>query len=496
MTTNVVMPQLGESVVEGTIGKWFKQVGDKIEQYESIMEVVTDKVTTEIPSPAAGMLLQILVPEGSTVKAGTVLATIGEVGAATAPQAPSTQGRKETPAQQPTTATPGGALATPGGSSGGSPTPHNGGGEHDGHGVKRLTPVVARMISEYNISDSELAAMKGSGEGGRITKKDIEAYVARRNEPATPTTTGTSHETTSQELPPWEQPGTGELFRPTEEIFGRPGPRTPAGPQGASALPKAPSMPQAPTAPPRPAAPAPVGGAPAPVLPGSGEEVVPLTAMRKAIAEHMVRSKATAPHVTSVHEADMTRVMAYQKAHEAEFARQGVKLTYTAFFVQAVVAALKAFPIVNASFIEQGIVMRRNINIGVAVAMEDGLIVPVIKNADDKSLLGIARAVNDVATRARDKRLTPDDVQGGTFTITNYGIFGSLFGTPVINQPQSAIMGTGTIQKRVVVIDDAIAIRPMIYLSITIDHRLLDGATGDQFMQKVKRFLEEYPNQA
>jgi 2-oxoglutarate dehydrogenase E2 component (dihydrolipoamide succinyltransferase) len=217
--------------------------------------------------------------------------------------------------------------------------------------------------------------------------------------------------------------------------------------------------------------------------------------MRKAIAEHMVRSKHVAPHVTSVHEADMSRVMAYQKAHEAEFAKQGVKLTYTAFFVQAVVAALKAFPIVNASFADQGVVMRRNINIGVAVALPDGLIVPVIKNADDKSLLGVARAVNDLATRAREKRLSPEDVQGGTFTITNYGVFGSLFGTPVINQPQSAIMGTGTIQKRVVVLGDAIAIRPMIYLSITIDHRLLDGATGDQFMQKVKRFLEEYPTE-
>ncbi|OGO38422.1 MAG: hypothetical protein A2Z03_06270 [Chloroflexi bacterium RBG_16_56_8] len=197
----------------------------------------------------------------------------------------------------------------------------------------------------------------------------------------------------------------------------------------------------------------------------------------------------------------MSRVMAYQKAHEAEFAKQGVKLTYTAFFVQAVIAALKAFPIVNASFTDQGVMMRRNYNIGIAVALEDGLIVPVIKNADDKSLLGLARAVNDLATRAREKRLSPEDVQGGTFTITNYGIFGSLFGTPVINQPQSAIMGTGTIQKRVVVtpapaggagVNDAIAIRPMIYLSITIDHRLLDGATGDQFMQKVKRFLEEY----
>jgi 2-oxoglutarate dehydrogenase E2 component (dihydrolipoamide succinyltransferase) len=454
MATNVVMPQLGESVVEGTVGKWFKQVGDKIEQYEPIMEVVTDKVTTEIPSPAGGTLTQILVPEGATVKAGTVVAVIGAAGEQPGP-APTGQQAPTAPAPSP--AIPGpmpAVIPSPArtAADGGSAAPGN------GQGTKRLTPVVARMIGEHNISDAELETIKGSGEGGRITKKDIEAYVARRSEqPATAAK--------ATELPPWEQPGTGELFRPTEEIFGKPQPTPPP--------------------------PAPTAGA----LPGPAEEIVPLTPMRKAIADHMVRSKTVAPHVTSVHEADMSRVMAYQKAHEAEFARQGVKLTYTAFFVQAVVAALQAYPVVNASFTDQGIVMRRHINIGVAVALPDGLIVPVIKDANEKSLLGVARAVNDLATRAREKRLNPDDVQGGTFTITNYGIFGSLFGTPVINQPQSAIMGTGAIQKRVIVIDDAIAVRPMIYLSITLDHRLLDGATGDQFMQKVKRFLEEHPAQ-
>ncbi len=440
MPTNVVMPQLGESVVEGTIGKWFKQLGDRIEQYEPIMEVITDKVTTEIPSPAAGTLLQILVPEGATVKAGTVLALIGAQGE-TVPASP-------VPVPETAAAAP--AAPPAAGANGGEP-PHN------GHGAPRLTPVVARMIAEHHITDAELATIAGSGEGGRVTKKDLEAFVARRG-------TQPSVAAPAVDLPPWEQPGTGELFRPTEEIFG------PAA---------------APTAPARVEAPRSAGTT-------DEGDIVPLTPMRKAIADHMVRSKTIAPHVTSVHEADMSRVIAYQKAHEAEFSRQGVKLTYTAFFVQAVVEALKAFPIVNASFGERGIVMRRQINIGVAVALEDGLIVPVVKNADEKSLLGLARAVNDLATRAREKRLSPDEVQGGTFTITNYGIFGSLFGTPVINQPQSAIMGTGTIQKRVVVIDDAIAIRPMIYLSITIDHRLLDGATGDQFMQKVKRFLEEY----
>lgn len=420
MSTNVVMPQLGESVVEGTIGKWFKQAGDQVEQYESIMEVVTDKVTTEIPAPAAGTVLQILVSEGVTVKAGTVVALIGTADEkVSAPVAAPKPGNGQTRAPiQPTNL--------------------------------KLTPVVARMIAENNIVAAELAAIQGTGDGGRISKKDIENFLKTRGEPKKPGTT----------VEAWEQPGTGELFRPTEEVFGK----------STAPLP------------------------PSPARKGDGgEEIVPVSPMRKSIADHMVRSKHIAPHVTSVHEADMSRVIAYQKTHQAEFAKQGVKLTFTAFFVQAAVAALKAWPIVNASYTDQGIIMKRDLNIGVAVALEDGLIVPVIKHADDKSLLGIARSVNDLASRAREKHLQPDEVQGGTFTITNYGIFGSLFGMPVINQPQSAILGVGTIQKRVVVRDDAIAIRPMIYLSITIDHRLLDGAIGDQFMQKLKQFLEEYP---
>jgi 2-oxoglutarate dehydrogenase E2 component (dihydrolipoamide succinyltransferase) len=305
------------------------------------------------------------------------------------------------------------------------------------------------MIAENHITEAELATIQGTGDGERISKKDIENYIKTRG--AQPT-----------DLPPWEQPGTGELFRPMEEVFGRP---------------------------------------PSPPLPPSstgegskgGGEVIPHSPMRKAIAEHMVRSKQIAPHVTTVHEADMSRVIAHQKAHEAEFAKQGVKLTLTAFFVQAAVAALKAFPIVNAMYTDQGSVMKRDLNIGIAVAIDDGLIVPVIQHAGDKSLLGIARAVNDLATRAREKQLQPDEVQGGTFTITNYGVFGSLFGTPIINQPQSAILGVGAIQKRAVVLNDAIAIRPMMYLALTFDHRLLDGAIGDQFMSKFKRFLEEYP---
>ncbi len=468
MATNVVMPQLGESVVEGTIGKWFKQVGDKVEQYESIMEVVTDKVTTEIPSPAAGTLLQITVPEGATVKAGTVLAVIGQpeeqIQPAAAASGAAAEGARESKEEAPVAST----VVQEGGrpASVGVQAAQQGAEKKNGGAATRLTPVVARMISEYNITDQELRTIQGTGEGGRISKKDLENYIRTR---------GQKQAAAEPQLAPWEQPGSGDLFKPTEETIGRVTPR-----------PKAPAAPAAPA----PAAALATAARPAQT---AGEEVIPLTAVRRSIAEHMVRSKQTAPHVTTVHEADMTRVIEHMKAHQEEFARQGVKLTFTPYFVEAAVHALKQVPLVNATLTDQGIVMKRAVNIGVAVAVEDGLIVPVIKNADEKSLLGLARAVNDLSQRARDKKLTPDEVQGGTFTITNYGVFGSLFGTPIINQPQSAILGVGAIQKRVVVINDAIAIRPMIYIGLTFDHRLLDGATGDRFVNSLKEFLTQYP---
>jgi pyruvate/2-oxoglutarate dehydrogenase complex dihydrolipoamide acyltransferase (E2) component len=474
MTINVVMPQLGESVVEGTVGKWFKQIGDRIEQYEPVMEVVTDKVTTEIPSPSAGTMLQILVPEGATVKAGTVLAVIGKPGekieapqearpvsaiqsipkaAPPEPQIPTGQAPPQTPvpAMQPPIPSEQSALE-----------------KKDGGAAMRLTPVVARMIGEFNITADELKQIQGTGEGGRVSKKDIENFLKSR---------GAKKLAPQTELAAWEQPGTGELFSPTEETFPGEGAKKP--PAGAKAV--------KPVAPP----PSMTGTAAA-----EAEEVIPLSQMRRSIAEHMVRSKQTAPHVTSIHEADMTRVIDHMRAHQDEFTKQGARLTYTPYFVQAAVAALREMPIVNAQFSEQGIIMKRNLNIGIAVAIDEGLIVPVVKNADEKSLLGLARAVNDLAVRAREKRLTPDDVQGGTFTITNYGVFGSLFGTPIIFQPQSAILGIGAIQKRVVVINDAIAIRSMVYLGLTIDHRLLDGAIGDQFMNTLKEFLTHYPDLA
>ncbi len=445
MPINVVMPQLGESVVEGTVGKWLKQVGDPIQQYEPILEVITDKVNTEIPAPAAGTLAQILVQEGATVKAGTVIALIAQP--------------NETPTPAPTASAP---KAEPTPAMAATPKPTNGESKTNDSARNRLTPVVARMISEFHITDAELKSIQGTGENGRVSKKDIENFLKVRAAPQAAAQTAPA-----AQVPAWEQYGSGELFRPTEEVFGKP------------------------AAKPTPATPAPTSTAQPEKI--QGEEVRPLSPMRRAIAEHMVRSKTVAPHVTTVHEADMSRVLAHFNKHQDEFTRQGVKLTYTPYFVQAVVYGLQQVPIVNAQFSEQGIVMKRDLNIGIAVAIDDGLIVPVIKNADDKSLLGLARNVNDFAARARDKKLNPDEVQGGTFTLTNYGVFGSLFGTPVISQPQSAILGIGAIQKRVVVINDAIAIRPMVYLALSFDHRLLDGAIGDTFMNKVKQFLEAYP---
>ncbi len=445
MPTNIVMPQLGESVVEGTVGKWLKNVGDTVALYEPIMEVVTDKVTTEVPSPAAGTLTQILVPEGETVKAGTVVAIIGQAEQVAAsltesPNHPTTSNQSPVSSPQ---------------------SPANGSARN------RFTPVVARMIAEFNISDAELRTIPGTGENGRISKKDVEKFVAAREsqQPAPGLET----------LPAWEQPGTGELFRPTEEVFGKQSLQANAK-QVALSIPSTPQKVESPT-----------------VASPDKQDMLPLSPMRRAIAEHMVRSKTVAPHVTTVHEADMSRVLAHFQKHQNEFAKQNVKLTYTPYFVQAVVHALHQVPLVNAQFSEQGIVLKRDLNIGIAVAIDDGLIVPVIKNADDKSLLGLARKVNDLAGRAREKKLTADEVAGGTFTLTNYGVFGSLFGTPVISQPQSAILGIGAIQKRVVVINDAIAIRPMVYLALSFDHRLLDGAIGDTFMNHVKKFLESYP---
>ena len=427
MPVQVIMPQLGESVVEGTVSKWLKAKGDKVEEFEPLLEVNTDKVDSEIPSPASGTILEILVPEGTTVNAGTLLAWIGEEGE-TAPGgngAPAERVAVEKAELVPTP--PGPAPSTP-------PLGRD-------RGLGFISPVVAKIASE---EDVDLSQVVGTGQSGRITKKDVLAYLERRRE--------------------------------APQAEGRPSPPPTAAPVA--------------SLPPTAAA-----------VPG---EVLPLSNVRQAIADHMVMSKRTSPHVTTVMEIDLSRVVAHRQANKEALAREGVNLTFTAYFVIAAVNALKASPIVNSSWSEAGIVLHREINIGMATSLgEAGLIVPVIKNADRLSLSGIARAVNDLAQRARARLLKPDEVKDGTFTITNHGTSGSLFATPIINQPQCGILGVGAIQKRVVVISgensdpisgsfDAIAIRPMVYVSFTFDHRILDGAIADYFLGTVVESLNNW----
>jgi 2-oxoglutarate dehydrogenase E2 component (dihydrolipoamide succinyltransferase) len=389
--TDVVMPQMGESIVEGTLTKWLKKRGDRVERDEPLFEISTDKVDTEIPSPAAGVLAEIAVEEGQTVGINTVVARIDEggtavVAAAAAPPAPV----EAAPAAEP--AAP--AATGP------------------------LSPLVRKMAREHGI---DLARVTGTGAGGRITKQDLEHHLAQ------------------------------------------PAPAAPAAP------------------------PAPVPAA----APGAKTRLEPMSTMRLKIAEHMVASKRISPHVTTVHRVDMTRVAKLRERHKADVqARYGFSLTYLPFVARAAAEALRAYPLVNASIDGNNIVYHNEIHIGIAVALENGLIVPVIRHAGEKNVLGLQRAIADLATRARSRQLKPDEVLGGTFSITNFGSFGSLMGTPVINQPQVAIMGVGTVDKTPVVIDDAIAIRSICHLSLTFDHRLIDGALADQFMSRVKKALE------
>lgn len=438
MATALRMPQLGESVIEGTVGKWLKSEGDTVDKYEPLLEVITDKVDSEITSPDSGSILQIYVEEGETVRAGRLLAYIGKEGdafpAPGSPEAlrivaPHGAGPEPEPAPAPVSEAPSRA-------------------EKLRVGEVRVSPVVARIAAEHNV---DLGDVTGTGRGGRVTKKDILRYVAGRD----------------ASMPYEKAPG---------EFIRRPGEKAPpAVPTLAPALAAA-------EVPARPAA-----------TPG---ELLTLTPIRKAIAEHMVRSVQTSPHASTIFEVDCSRIVAHRAAHKADYAQKGVRLAFTPYFVLAAVEALKAVPVVNSTFSDEGIQLKREINIGVAVAIDEGLIVPVIKSADEKSLVGIAREVNDLAQRARAKQLKPDEVQSGTFTITNHGVSGSLVALPIINQPQAAILGVGLIQKRVVVVEnDAIAVRPMAYLSLTFDHRILDGVVADRFLMVLKQTLEAWAHE-
>lgn len=381
MPTDIIMPQLGESIAEGTVVKWLIPLSGRVEKDQSLLEVETDKVALEIPSPAAGYLAEVFVKEGETVPVGTLIARLAE-----------TKAEQAAPASVVNRV--GGVVVTP-------IAPPSGVGDH-------YSPAVRQLAKERGV---DLSQIKGTGDGGRVTRKDVLDYLAKRGS-AQPTLT-----------------------------------------RSASA-------------------------------PSVAEEILPFTPMRKTIAERMVKSRQTSAHVVTFFEADFSEI--------AKF-REGKALTYLPFVINAVTRAIKDVPILNASWGEKGIILKKDIHMGIAVAMEDGLLVPVVRHADRKGLMQLAKEVTDLAERARTKKLNPEEVQGGTFTITNHGGFGSLFSTPVIHQPQIAIMGVGAVQKRPVVINDAIAIRPMCYLSLSFDHRVIDGATADQFMSKVKAYLEQSP---
>lgn len=430
----VVMPQMGESIAEGTIVKWHKKVGDKVKKDETILEISTDKVDSEIPSPAAGVLAEIVVQEQTTVPVRTVIAYLESEGGAVASAT-----KAAPPAESPK---PAAALATP------APRAPQVQPLAAPVAGRFYSPLVLNIARTEGISMTELETIPGTGEGGRVSKRDILGYVEAKKSGAV------------------------------------------------APAPKAAS--QAPSAPARPA---PVGILAKPVdvpelrtkYPSPQHDILQMSNVLQKMAEHMVKSVHTSPHVSAIHEVDMTTVVKHRALHAAEFEKkEGYKLTFTPYIVDAVVRAIKKYPFINSSIEGDKIIRKNFINLGIAVASENGLIVPVIKNAEEKSFLELARAVTDLANRTRNKKLTPDDIQGGTFTISNYGVFGTMIGTPIINQPQVAILGTGAIKKRVAVIDEAIAIRSMAYFTMTFDHRLVDGALGGMFLEEVVQYLQNF----
>lgn len=445
MSVEVVMPQMGESITEGTVSKWLKQVGDTVEKDENILEISTDKVDAEVPSPAAGKLLEIRVQEGETVEVGAVVALVGSsIGSQSSevvsqpvvePPKPIETAKIEEPKEEVKIAA----------ASAGNGQQTASSGQKTVEELRRIksSPLVRNIAKEHGVDISRIA---GSGLSGRVTKKDILNFIE-----------------------------TGAALRPQDLLVGKISAPTVSAPQPASTPMQTQKLaPQATV----------------------GDRVEPMSVMRKKIAEHMTFSKQTSAHVTSVYEIDMTNVAKFRKATKDAFQeRFGTKLTFMPFIFQAVNQALRQFPVINAQVSGENIIYKSDINLGMAVALDWGLIVPVIKKADTLSLSGLAVAANDLADRARAKKLLPDEVQGGTFTITNPGVFGGLFGTPIINQPQVAILCVGTIEKRPKVLttpdgDDYIAIRQMAYFALTYDHRIVDGADAEKFLSYMKNYLE------
>lgn len=422
MTTDVIMPQLGESITEGTIVNWFKKVGDWVEKDESLLLIATDKVDAEVPSPASGFLHELCYPENETVPIDTVIARLtqekGAPRAAETAPAPGPAKAQPEPQEQR-------VLQAVGAS-------RQAGSDSSLEELRRVrsSPLVRRMAAEHNVN---LTSVSGTGISGRVTKKDFVSFLERR---------------------PEQVEATAPAARKSLDA-------------GKYAY-----------------------------QPVASDRLEPFSPMRGQIADHMVISRDTSVHVTTVFEVDMTRVARLRSKHMQRYEESGVKLSYMPFILNAVNKGISQYPVINSAVVDRSIAYRKEVNLGVAVAVDWGLLVPVIRNADEKSLLGLARSVGELADRARTRKLSPDELQGGTFTVTNPGVFGSLFGTPIINQPQVAIMCVGTITKRPMVIeDDAIAVRHMMYLALSFDHRVIDGATADRFMKTVKDHLEQFPEE-
>jgi len=436
--TDVIMPQMGESIAEGTVTKWLKKIGDTVKRDEPLFEISTDKVDAEIPSPAAGVLMAIAVKEGETVPVNSVVATIGAAGeVAEVPKVPKAGANgAKTSAQAdgtsaPTVAAPAppsttnAALAAPLAPAPQAPQAPEAEAGGDRH---KSSPLVRRIAKEHNV---DIGQIQGSGIGGRVTKQDILGFIENPSD--------------SRSLDSRSRPASEPLVQDRPFTIG-----------------------------------------------AAGAQIVPMSVMRKKIAEHMVLSKRTSAHVYSVFEVNYSKVDQIRKAKKDDYERSGAKLTYTSFIAKVIVDCLRAHRTINASIDGDNAVYHHEINLGIAVALENGLIVPVVKGAGEKNILGLSRAIQDVADRARAKKLNPEEVHGGTFTITNPGNFGAQFGLPIINQPQVAILGVGTIEKRAVVIDDLIGIRTMGYLTLGYDHRLVDGAVADRFMADVKKGIENF----
>jgi pyruvate dehydrogenase E2 component (dihydrolipoamide acetyltransferase) len=445
MATDIIMPQMGESIVEGTITKWLKKPGDKVQRDEPLFEISTDKVDAEIPAPASGVLQEIKVTEGTTVGVNTVVGTIAADGEAAKP-AP-TPAKAAPPAESSPAPAPRPRAEAPAPAPIPTPAPST----HEETEEARSSPLVRKIAREHGVNLSEVT---GTGLGGRISKQDIMQFIEAK-----------------------ESRATGAIASPPRAESRGPAERS-----------EAPVSAPAPVEPPAPR--------PAPAAyPG---DLVPMTNMRKLIAKHMIESRRTSAHVHCMYEVDLTRVVNLRNKHKVGFEqRHGVRLTFMPFFVRAAIIAIQQWPIVNANIEGENIRYHRSINVGIAVALDWGLIVPVVKNAGDLNFLGLQRSITDLGERARTKKLKPEDVEGSTFTVTNPGQFGAVFGLPIINQPNSAILGVGGIMKMPLVVtdkdgNDSIAIRSVVHLTLGYDHRLIDGAVADQFMAQVKKHLEQW----